>query len=194
MKYQMGIPDEDFIRGGIPMTKREVRISVLAEANIKEDSKVLDVGAGTGSISIEAALLASKGKVWAIEKEAEGIDLIRKNSEKFGVENLIAIEGLAPEAMSQISEELDAVIIGGTGGSLEDILDQSSKLLKLGGKIVVTAVTTGTADRAARYFIDHKNEYDFLGYQAAYTRLRPVAKHFLFQALNPVYLLVGTKK
>ena len=124
MKYQMGIPDEDFIRGGIPMTKREVRISVLAEANIKEDSKVLDVGAGTGSISIEAALLASKGKVWAIEKEAEGIDLIRKNSEKFGVENLIAIEGLAPEAMSQISEELAAVIIGGTGGSLEDILDQ----------------------------------------------------------------------
>ena len=83
MKYQMGIPDEEFIRGGIPMTKREVRISVLAEANIKEDSKVLDVGAGTGSISIEAALLASKGKVWAIEKEAEGIDLIHQNSEKF---------------------------------------------------------------------------------------------------------------
>ena len=125
MKYQMGIPDEDFIRGGIPMTKREVRISVLAEANIKEDSKILDVGAGTGSISIEAALLAPKGKVWAIEKEAEGIDLIRQNSEKFGVENLISIEGLAPDAMSQVSEELDAVIIGGTGGSLEDILDEN---------------------------------------------------------------------
>lgn len=77
---------------------------------------------------------------------------------------------------------------------MEDILDQSSKLLKPGGKIVVTAVTTGTADRAARYFIDHKNEYDFLGYQAAYTRLRPVAKHFLFKFWNPVYLWWELKK
>lgn len=190
----LGIEDEDFIRGNIPMTKREVRMAVLAEAALQDDSKVLDIGAGTGSISIEAALQAPNGKVWAIEKESEGIDLIQKNAEKHGVSNIKILEGRAPEMMSEIDHLLDVVIIGGSGGELEAILDRSNDLLKIGGRIVVTAVTTGTVDRAARYFSERKEKYQWWGYQAAYTRLRPVGSHFLFQAQNPVFLIVAKKQ
>lgn len=190
----LGIEDEDFIRGNIPMTKREVRMAVLAEAALQNDSNVLDIGAGTGSISIEAALQAPSGKVWAIEKESEGIDLIQKNAEKHGVKNIEILAGRAPEMMAEIDHLLDAVIIGGSGGELEAILDRSSDLLKIDGRIVVTAVTTGTVDRAARYFSERKEEYQWWGYQAGYTRLRPVGSHFLFQAQNPVFLVVAKKR
>lgn len=189
----LGIEDEEFIRGNIPMTKREVRMAVLAEAALQNDSNVLDIGAGTGSISIEAALQAPNGKVWAIEKELEGIDLIQKNAEKHGSLNIQVLAGRAPEMMEEIDRLLDTVIIGGSGGELEAILDRSSDLLKIGGRIVVTAVTTGTVDRAARYFSERKEEYQWWGYQAGYTRLRPVGSHFLFQAQNPVFLVVAKK-
>ena len=74
----IGIADTEFIRGNIPMTKEEVRILTLAKAKIKADDIIIDIGAGTGSLSIEAALLAAKGKVFALEKNLEGIDLIKK--------------------------------------------------------------------------------------------------------------------
>ena len=77
----IGIADTEFIRGNIPMTKEEVRILTLAKAKIKADDIIIDIGAGTGSLSIEAALLAPKGKVFALEKNLEGIDLIKKNAE-----------------------------------------------------------------------------------------------------------------
>lgn len=190
----LGIEDEDFIRGNIPMTKREVRMAVLAEAALQKDSNILDIGAGTGSISIEAALQSPDGKVWAIEKEPEGIDLIHKNAVKHGVKNIEILAGRAPEMMAEVDHLLDAVIIGGSGGELEAILDRSCDLLKIDGRIVVTAVTTGTVDRAARYFSERKDEFQWWGYQAAYTRLRPVGSHFLFQAQNPVFLIVAKKQ
>ena len=85
MRHFFGIPDEEFIRGDVPMTKCEIRKAVMNEARIEEDSIVLDVGAGTGSISIEAALAAPKGHVYAIERFDKGIDLINENIKKFNV-------------------------------------------------------------------------------------------------------------
>mgnify|MGYP000340928071 CR=1 FL=1 len=82
MRHFFGIPDEEFIRGDVPMTKCEIRKAVMNEARIEEDSIVLDVGAGTGSISIEAALAAPKGHVYAIERFDKGIDLINENMKK----------------------------------------------------------------------------------------------------------------
>lgn len=79
MRHFFGISDEEFIRGDVPMTKCEIRKAVMNEARIEEDSIVLDVGAGTGSISIEAALAAPKGHVYAIERFDKGIDLINEN-------------------------------------------------------------------------------------------------------------------
>ena len=110
----IGIADTEFIRGNIPMTKEEVRILTLAKAKIKADDIIIDIGAGTGSLSIEAALLAPKGKVFALEKNLEGIDLIKKNAEKFQANNITVINAYAPEGMADLPQA-DVIFIGGSG-------------------------------------------------------------------------------
>ena len=111
------------------MTKCEIRKAVMNEARIEEDSIVLDVGAGTGSISIEAALAAPKGHVYAIERFDKGIDLINENMKKFNVNNMTVIKSKAPEGMEELPE-LDAVIIGGSAGGMTGIMDEAQRLLK----------------------------------------------------------------
>ena len=143
MRHFFGIPDEEFIRGDVPMTKCEIRKAVMNEARIEEDSIVLDVGAGTGSISIEAALAAPKGHVYAIERFDKGIDLINENMKKFNVNNMTVIKSKAPEGMEELPD-LDAVIIGGSAGGMTGIMDEAQRLLKVGGRLVVTAVTMET--------------------------------------------------
>ena len=105
-----GIEDEQFIRGDVPMTKQEIRILTIAKAHIRPDSVVWDVGAGTGSISIEAALLAKEGHVYAVERNPEGIRLIGANAAKFGVKNLTAVESEAPQGLSELPP-CDAAIL-----------------------------------------------------------------------------------
>ena len=94
-----GIPDAAFIRAKVPMTKEEVRSISLSKLQLQADSVVYDVGAGTGSISIEAACMADRGIVYAIEQKEEAVALIRENSRKFGVSNLQVIHGKAPDAL-----------------------------------------------------------------------------------------------
>ena len=87
MKQVLGISDDEFIRGKVPMTKAEIRAMVMVKAQIDETDVVADIGAGTGSITIEAARCAYRGEVYAIERNPEGIDLIKQNAEKFGCKN-----------------------------------------------------------------------------------------------------------
>ena len=139
----IGIADTEFIRGNIPMTKEEVRILTLAKAKIKADDIIIDIGAGTGSLSIEAALLAPNGKVFALEKNLEGIDLIKKNAEKFQANNITVINAYAPEGMADLPQA-DVIFIGGSGKNLQALIDQSASLLKKNGKIIVNAVTAAS--------------------------------------------------
>ena len=87
MSSVFGLADEKFIRGNVPMTKAEIRALVMVKAGIRPEDTVVDIGAGTGSISIEAALAATKGKVYAIERNPEGVELIRRNAEQFTVKH-----------------------------------------------------------------------------------------------------------
>ena len=89
--FGFGINDDEFIRGKVPMTKAEIRAMVMVKAGIQPEDIVADIGAGTGSLTIEAALCATKGKVYAIEKNLEGIDLIKQNAKKFGCTNIHVI-------------------------------------------------------------------------------------------------------
>mgnify|MGYP001750184703 FL=1 len=100
--YTFGINDEEFIRGKVPMTKAEVRAMIMVKARIAPEDTVVDIGAGTGSITVEAALCANKGIVYAIEMNPEGIDLIKQNAEKFGCRNICPVLGSAPEAMAEL--------------------------------------------------------------------------------------------
>ncbi|MDO4344280.1 MAG: precorrin-6A reductase [Eubacteriales bacterium] len=117
-----GIEDEKFLRDRVPMTKSEVRSISLSKLRLNRKSVVYDVGAGTGSVAVEAALQAAEGQVYAIEKKAEAAALIRANQKKFAADNLTVVEGLAPEALNGLPSPTH-VFIGGSSGNLKEIME-----------------------------------------------------------------------
>lgn len=190
MRHFFGIDDDEFIRGDVPMTKKEIRQTVLNEARIKEDSVVLDVGAGTGSISIEAALGAPEGHVYAIERFTKGVELILANAEKFEVHNLTVIEMKAPAGMEDLPE-LDAVIIGGSGGELDLIIDEAQRLLRPGGRLVITAVTMETGAAALKKLKERPFTYE--GFQMQVSRFRKAGPYHLLNPLSPIFIITAVK-
>lgn len=187
----LGIDDEQFIRGKIPMTKREIRILTLANANIGKNDIVADIGAGTGSISIEAALLASGGHVYALERKVEGVKLIEQNAEKFAVKNLTVINAEAPNGISKIPE-LDVAIIGGSGGVLEGILSTVDARLKVGGRIVLNCVTIQTLANALGW-LKCRKDYKYNAVQVQVNRLKNLGFYDMAEALNPVHIITAVK-
>lgn len=190
MRHFFGIDDEAFIRGDVPMTKKEIRMVVMNQARVDEDSLVLDVGAGTGSISIEAALGAPKGHVYAIERFEKAVDLIHQNAEKFGVNNLTVIEAKAPEGMADLPK-LDAVIIGGSAGYLAGILDRAQTLLKVDGRLVVTAVTMETGAAILKELKGRPFTYE--GFQMQVNRYRKAGPYHLMNPLSPIFIVTAVK-
>ena len=178
------IDDEEFIRGKVPMTKREIRILTLAAAKLENNSVVADIGAGTGSISIEAARIANNGKIFAVERNPNAVELIKRNVEKFSVNNVEIICAAAPDGLEDLPE-LDAAIIGGSGGRLEKILDALK--LKIGGRVVVNAITLQTAATCVEYFRTHNWKYEAC--QVQITRLEHVGNYDMSKALNPVWII-----
>lgn len=188
----LGIPDEDFIRGKVPMTKQEIRILTIAKARIKPDSVICDVGAGTGSISIEAACQAKDGMVYAIERNPDGVELIKKNAQKFGVYNLKVIEAYAPEGFDELPM-LDAAIIGGSGSNLPSILDSIDKKLNTGGRIVMNCITIQTIAQCLEY-MRKREDYTYEAVQVQVSQLEQVGRYDMAKANNPIYIVTCEKK
>ena len=188
----LGIPDEEFIRGKVPMTKQEVRILTIAKAQIKPDGIICDVGAGTGSLSIEAALQAPKGMVYAIEKNPEGVELICKNVDKFGVKNIKIIEAYAPAGFEQISR-LDTAIIGGSGGNLDEIIEAIDRKLTVGGRIVINCITIQTIAQCIAY-MRKRTDYSYEAIQVQVSQLQQVGGYDLAKAHNPIYIVTCEKR
>lgn len=186
---RIGIPDVEFLRGKIPMTKAEIRVQVLAKAQISKYDRVVDIGAGTGSISIEAAGLASKGVVYSIEHNLEAQDLILANQRKFGVSNLQLIPGTAPDVFGKLPQ-VDVCIIGGSSGRLSEILE-TVPLIE-GGRIVITAVTIETVAQGLKLLTDlNYQEIDTVSIQAV--RWKAVQTLHMAQALNPIFIISARK-
>ena len=190
---ELGIEDEAFIRGKAPMTKREIRILTLAKARIAPTDVVWDIGAGTGSISIEAARLASQGRVYAVERNSEGVSLIQKNVEKFGVGNVTVVEGEAPDALKNLPD-CNAAIIGGSGSHLDAILDEISSRLKSGGRIVLNCITVQTLAAALEYLRGRETVFSYEAIQVQINRLQAVGSYDMAKAINPIYIVTGEKK
>lgn len=188
----LGIEDEAFIRGNVPMTKQEIRALTMVKARITPTDIVFDVGAGTGSMSVEAALLANRGHVYAVERNAEGVSLIEKNREKFGVENLTVVAGEAPDALNNLPD-CDVAIVGGSGGRLSDILDEISSRLKAGGRVVINCITIQTLAAALDYFRVHKSEFFYEAIQVQINRLQAIGAYDMAKAINPIYIVTGEK-
>lgn len=187
--WGLGIPDEEFIRGKVPLTKAEIRVQVLAKAQIRETDRVLDVGAGTGSLSIESARLARRGLVFAVEEDREAQELILLNQVKFGISNLQLFRGTAPQAFEKIPQ-VDVCLIGGSNGRLKEILEKAP--LRSGGRLVITAVTLETVGRG----LDHLKqqgyqEIDVISIQAV--RWKGIENFHMAQAMNPVFILSARK-
>ena len=190
---ELGIADEAFIRGKVPMTKQEIRVLTMVKARIAPTDVVWDVGAGTGSMSIEAAHLAPQGHVYAIERNSEGVSLIEKNKEKFGVGNLTVIEGDAPDALKDLPD-CNAAIIGGSGSRLPEILDEISSRLKTGGRVVINCISVQTLAAALSYLRGHESDFSYEAIQVQINRLQAVGAYDMAKAINPIYIVTAEKK
>ena len=181
-----GIPDELFIRGDVPMTKQEVRAVALAKLRLTATDTVWDVGAGTGSVSIEAALVARAGSVWAVERNATGVRLIRENADAFGCGNVHAVPGVAPEALAKLPVP-DAVFVGGSAGELPSIveaaLEKNSQV-----RLCVPCVTVETLTEACTLLSGSRFK-GFEACQVSAARAEAVGSHHLMKAQNPVFLV-----
>ena len=187
-----GIADEEFIRDKVPMTKEEIRILTMCKAKVRPDDIIWDIGAGTGSLSIEAALLAPQGKVYAIEKKDLAVNLLHQNIAKFKLENnveVIAIE--APKGLDDLPS-CDVVFIGGSGKHMFEILDLIDTKLKTGGRIIVNAVTIQTIAQITEYMTKKEN-YTYEAIQVQVNRLRKIGSYDMFNAQNPVYIVTCKK-
>lgn len=181
-----GIPDELFIRGDVPMTKQEVRAVALAKLRLTATDTVWDVGAGTGSVSIEAALVARAGSVWAVERNVAGVRLIRENADAFGCGNVHAVPGVAPEALAKLPVP-DAVFVGGSAGELPSIveaaLEKNSQV-----RLCVPCVTVETLTEACALLSGSRFK-GFEACQVSAARAEAVGSHHLMKAQNPVFLV-----
>ena len=181
-----GLPDEAFTRGKTPMTKQEVRAAVLAKLAVRPDDVLWDVGAGTGSVSVEMALAAPRGAVWAAECDAEACELIRQNRAKFGAYNLHLTEGKAPEVLSGWPAP-DAVFIGGSKGNLRAIVD-AALAANPEARLCISAIALETLQQAVEALTAHGLTAQVT--QIAVSRSRAAGSLHLMMANNPVFLIV----
>lgn len=144
-----GLPDEAFLRGNVAMSQEEVRALTLCKARLCRGMKVIEIGAGTGSWTVETARLVAPGRVWAVERNPSAAALVRANVKRFALTNVILVEGEAPSACAGFPKA-DRVLIGGTGGKLEEVLTAAREWLVPGGLLVITAVTPETFSTAWR--------------------------------------------
>jgi len=182
------IKDEEFIRGKCPMTKEDVRALSIVKMNLKDNSLVLDVGSGTGSITVQAAKIAKHGKVLAIEKEDDAYQITEGNVQKFECDNVKIIKKEASEVLDVlISGDLkfDSIFIGGSSGHLEEILLKVNTILNKNGTIVMNFITLDNAYRAIEIIknLNYKFEVSLINIS------KNRENTLMMIANNPIYII-----
>lgn len=182
------IKDEEFVTGKAPMTKSEVRTVSIGKLHLKSNYTVFDIGAGTGSVSIEAALKLCNGTLYAIEKDMEALNLIRKNIEKFKTYNIEIIKGTAPEAIEELPRP-DACFIGGSSGNMDDIINA---ILKKNPHInvVINTITLQSLNEAIICMEKYKFE-DVEIVSVSVAKSKKSGKYDLMMGQNPIYIISG---
>lgn len=181
--------NSEFITGKVPITKEEVRAIVLSKLDIENAKKFLDVGAGTGSVCIEAALRNKNLNVTAIERHEHAVELINANKEKFHVKNLDVIEGYAP---FRTEERYDAIFIGGTAKKLEEIIDWSYEILNEGGKVCANFIILNTFYKALEIFKNKKFKNIDVS-MVSVSKLEKLGSGEYFKPQNPIFLISAEK-
>lgn len=179
--------DEWFIRGEIPMTKSEVRAVSVSRLELQTNSIVYDIGAGTGSVSVEAALKVPEGHVYAFEQKEEGCALIRANAEKAGLTNLTVVPGKAPESLAGYPAP-DRVFLGGSSGNMEEILDLVTEL-NPAVQLVINVIALESLNQAMAWFQKKGWEPEVVCMQVSRAAKR--GPYHMMQAQNPIYVLTA---
>ncbi|MBC2855109.1 precorrin-6Y C5,15-methyltransferase (decarboxylating) subunit CbiT [Cetobacterium sp. 2A] len=184
------IYDCEFVQGELPMTKQEIRAISIAKLQLNPDSVLIDVGAGTGTIGIEAATYCRKGKVYAIEKELKGIETLKNNIGKFDLDNIEIIVGRAPESIPEIA--YDRMFIGGSTGSLKTILDHFKRYSKENSRIVINAITLETLSDATKLLKEMKFK-NIEVINVSIGRGKNVGPYTMMYGENPIYIITANK-
>ena len=191
----LGLPDDAFeqrrpLKGQI--TKREVRAVSLYSLGLRPDSIVWDIGAGTGSVSVEAALIAAQGEVYAVERDESSIELLRRNVERFGSANVHVVPGEAPTVLSDLPDP-DSVFVGGSGGRLVDILDTVARRLKPAGRVVVNLAALERVQEAYHQLKERGLATEIVMVNAARGKELKDGTVRL-ESLNPVFVVTAWRK
>ncbi|MCH7736675.1 MAG: precorrin-6Y C5,15-methyltransferase (decarboxylating) subunit CbiT [Chloroflexi bacterium] len=190
----LGLPDDAFEqrrpnKGQI--TKREVRAVSLYSLGLRQDSVVWDIGAGTGSVSVEAALIASRGQVYAVERDAESLPLLEANVAQWGSENIHIVNGEAPQALEALPSP-DSVFVGGSGGKLSEILEYAASRLNPSGTILVNLAVLERTDQAYRLLKSLGLATELTQVTSARGKEMPDGAVRL-ESLNPVFIVSGRR-
>ncbi|UZQ51880.1 precorrin-6Y C5,15-methyltransferase (decarboxylating) subunit CbiT [Clostridium kluyveri] len=183
------IKDEEFVRGNCPMTKEEIRILSIAKMEIKDKDILLDIGAGTGSLSIQMSKCSPLGKVIAVERDKEALEILEKNKKKFEADNLYIVKGEALQVEPDIEKLFDAIFIGGSGGNIGEIIRRYSLKLKKGGKMVMNFITIDNLYKAmeALKALEFETECTQVGIS------KTKNKGYMLFSNNSIYILSGKK-
>ena len=188
-----GIPDEEFDRTeSVPITKEEIRSIQISKARLSPGQTVLDIGCGSGSITVEAGLqVESGGIVVGVDLDPNAIELTNRNLKKFGVDNATLILGNAKEKISELPEA-DAIFIGGTGGDTQEIVQLCEDKLKSGGRIVIGVILIETLYAVLQNI--EKLKFDSVDItQITIGKSRKTSTGTMMLARNPVTVISATK-
>jgi len=176
----------------VPITKEEVRVIALSKARLKDGDTVIDIGCGSGSITIEAALqVAPNGKVYAVDQDENAIRLAKENAKKFNVTNIEVIHSKAQDAISRLPAA-DAVFIGGTGGDTYDIIKLAYEKLKSKGRIVIDTILIETMYHSLKAVEELELENVDVT-QITIGKSRKVSTGTMMLARNPVIIISAHK-
>jgi precorrin-6Y C5,15-methyltransferase (decarboxylating) len=186
----LGIPDAEIVHRDGMFTKQEVRAISLSRLGLTDDSVVWDVGAGSGAISIEAARLARHGRVFAIERDPRQVEFLEENLRRWSCPNVSLVFGEAPGILSTLPEP-DAVLIGGSGGKLTEILHQSWDRLRAGGRVVANLVLVDHLTEAWAWARRVRVTPEVTLVQVS--RGMPLSDSFRFEGTTPIYILQAVR-
>lgn len=182
------IKDEEFIRGKAPMTKEDIRALSIWKMNLNEESNILDIGSGTGTITVQSSMIAKSGKVYSIERDEEAYKTSLKNIEKFEATNVLLEKGEAKDILDKYIENklsFDSIFIGGSGGDLELLIEKSDLLLKDKGTLVMNFITLNNAYKAVEKVKSLKYKTEITSVNISKSR----EDSYMMIANNPIYII-----